>query len=416
MRTFTKKVITLLSVIPIFGLFVACYGISPTSQMSNDDLSTDVFLYDFTSNQNEIIIVGVAKENGDNILDIPETIDGKPVAQILSLDYHPNNEATSLHFTKFEKISIPSNVQTIYPYCFRDMIALQEVVFTENSQLEKIEQGAFKGCKNLKSFTFPNSLKHLEGEAFDGCTAFTSLHIPKNLETFSPSYTWGLTTLTVDKENVFYTAVDDVLYSKDKSILQYYPAHKPDESFTVLDSTTHIMGQSFMNCKQLKSINLNNTVKVDKGAFDGCEYLANITAEHLRFVDETPFKDTAWYKNYQGGEISLGKVLLSYTGFAFNLHLTGYVSIAPYAFQGHTNLHEITFDSELLNIGDEAFADCTNLYMVTFSNKSTMVYIDKNTFDNNAKNRYIKVYQPLYEKYAKNEFWKIYLDCLDTYE
>ena len=381
----------------------------------------DVFLCDLTYDQSEWIIKGIQKENGNRIAEIPDMIDGKPVTQILSLDYRPNNEETSLHFTEIGIISIGKNVKTLSPYVFRDMLGLTQVLFAQDSQLEKIEQGAFAGCTNLSSLVLPDSLKYLEGETFNGCTNLMSLYIPKNLEVFNRSFNCGITTLSIDEENAFYSVVDNVLYNKDKTALEYYPAKKFDEAFTVLESTTQIMGVAFSGCKNLKTVNLGNVTKVDRQAFAGCENITTITADHLSIVDDNPFQDTAWFKNYVGGEIFLGKCLLSYTKFAFALDLTGYTSIAPYAFKGHTDLHRITFDNELINIGEGAFMDCTNLYEVIFYNPSRMVFISKDSFKNNATNRFFKVHESLfndyatYNNYATNEFWQPYKDSIKTF-
>ena len=399
-----------------FGTFIFAASLSIPFAGCSVNKANDLFKYDPTANQSEWIITGIEKENGDGILEIPEKIDGKPVTQILSLDYRPNNEETSLHFTEIEKISIPKNVKLISPFSCRDMVGLQEVLFTEDSQLEKIEQGAFAGCKNLQSIPFPESLNILEGEVFDGCESLTSLHLPKNLVQFGRSFHCGITTLTIDEENQTYSIVDNVLYNKDKTILEYYPMCKPDEEFTILDSATQIVGEAFSNCKNLKNVHLGNVTKIGRCAFMGCENIMEITADKLLYVDEYPFNDTAWYKNHQGGEISLGKVLLSYTKFAFALDLSGYRYIAPYAFQGHKDLHSITFDNELTSIGTGAFKDCTNLYEVIFHNRSAMVFIGENVFENNATNRFFKVYEPLYEEYIENNFWQTYKDNITTYQ
>lgn len=401
----------------IVGLSIPLIGCS-----NNTPANGDVLRYAPTANQGEWIITGIEKENGDGILQIPETLEGKPVTEILSLEYRPNNEETSLHFTQIERLGIPKKVKTISPYVCRDMVGLQEVYFSEGSQLEKLDQGVFMGCKNLHTLDLPSSLKYIYVEAFDGCEALTSLHLPKHIEVVAaPFKDSGITELTIEEENEHFSIVDSVLYDKNKTTLFYYPAQKPEESFTVLDSVDIISGSAFYDCKNLKTVNLNNVSKVEREAFEECENLATITADSLKYVDGTPFDDTAWWKNYQGEEIFLGKCLLRYTKFAFALDLTGYECIAPYAFKGHTDLHRITFDDELINIGEGAFMDCTNLYEVLFYNPSKMVFISQNSFENNATNRFFKVHESLfneyatYNNYATNEFWQPYKDRIKTF-
>lgn len=413
-------------------LSLSFFGCGSAKPAKNDDSSTasptengDIFKYDSTENQNAWVITGIEKENGDGILEIPEMIEEKPVTEILSLDYRPNNEEKSLHFTEIKCLKIPQNIKFISPYLCRNMLGLQEVVFSEESLVEKLE-GTFQGCKNLHSIHLPTSLKQIFSQTFEDCEALTCLALPKSVKYISAISlkNSGIVDLAVDLENAYFSAVNNVLYDKQLTQLIYYPEKKPEEEFTVLDSVTEISVYAFSNCKALKRIDLNNVEIIRKMSFAGCENLAEITAENLKYVDgEYVFDETAWYKNYQGGEISLGKVLLSYKKFAFALDLSGYVSIAPYAFKGHTDLHRITFDYELTSIGNGAFMDCVNLYEVIFNSRAIMVFIGSNVFENNAPNRYFKVYKSLFtdnpnnfNNYANNIFWQPYKDSIRTFE
>ena len=203
-------------------LSLSFFGCGSAKPAKNDDSSTasptengDIFKYDSTENQNAWIITGIEKENGDGILEIPEIIEGKPVSEILALDYRPNNEETSLHFTEIQRLKIPKNVKSISPYLCRNMLGLQEVVFSEESLVEKLE-GTFQGCKNLHRINLPTSLKDIFQETFDGCEALTSLFLPKSLNYISAIglMNSGIVDLTVDLENARLSAVDNVLYNK----------------------------------------------------------------------------------------------------------------------------------------------------------------------------------------------------------
>ncbi len=398
---------------------VLCIGVAACNDDGKMDnyAAKDEFAYDPTANQDGYIITGVQKEDGDGVLDIPETIDGKSVVGIVSL-HDTASDGESSHYTKIKKLIIPKTVKEAYAYACKDMVGLREVVFAENAQIEKISEGLFFGCVNLKTLRLPDSVTEIHASAFENCLGLTELYLPQNVYGVGASAFLGsgIETLTIHEENNDFCAVDNILYNKDKTQLVYYPAQKKDIAFTVLDTVTEILPQAFYGCKALETVDLKNVETIRKYAFAECENLETITAEFLQFAEENIASDTAWWQNDRSGEIRLGQVLLSYTGSTVKLDITGCVSIAPYAFKGNKAILEITFDETLVNIGDGAFADCRNLFTVKFHNRARMVFIGRNAFENNASNLTIQIYEPLYDEYAENVFWQPYAAILQTYK
>lgn len=107
--------------------------------------------------------------------------------------------------TQILSIDIPSTVTSIGKMAFSGT-RIKSVNFRENTQLTRINDGAFFNCTSLREMFIPNTVTYVGNAAFYGCTslrtiefpdaitvindytcsdcsALTSLHLPKNLQT-----------------------------------------------------------------------------------------------------------------------------------------------------------------------------------------------------------------------------------------
>jgi len=219
---------------------------------------------------------------------------------ILTLTFEEGTQITALnsifYSSKVKKVVIPSSVITIttaFNYCQ----SLNEVVFEENSQLTTITAGAFSHTA-LKEITLPTSVVTIGGTAFSqsydlksinlselvnlttiGSEAFLSTAIagdvvlPDSLTTIGKRSFQGANKITsifipasvtsigdqafvsmgamqkfiVEEGNANYITVDDVLYTKDMTILINYPSSKELDSFVVPDTVTKLADYSFQH-------------------------------------------------------------------------------------------------------------------------------------------------------------------------
>lgn len=81
---------------------------------------------------------------------------------------------------RIKAVWIPASVTSIGAYAFGSASTSAEptvtsVTFEEGSKLASIGEGAFKRCKSLTSFTFPEGVASIGAKAFDTCTALTTL-------------------------------------------------------------------------------------------------------------------------------------------------------------------------------------------------------------------------------------------------
>ena len=72
------------------------------------------------------------------------------------------------------------------------------------------------------------------------CPNITSIHLPKNVAVFYSNNLPKLSSITVDAENINYSAKDGVLYNKKMTVIERYPEGKTDPTYTVPSTVKEI--------------------------------------------------------------------------------------------------------------------------------------------------------------------------------
>lgn len=115
---------------------------------------------------------------------------------------------------------------------------------------------AFSDSKLLKTINLPDTLTSIGDDAFSGCTGLTDIELPAGLSDIGSNAFSGCTSLkrlSVSAENLTYSAVDGVLYSKDGTTLIKVP-NGLSGSFTVPEGVTTIAASAFSGCTRLTAI------------------------------------------------------------------------------------------------------------------------------------------------------------------
>lgn len=141
-------------------------------------------------------------------------------------------------FFYLEKVTLPESVTIIGPSAFQSCESLTEINFP--SKLENIDLAAFAST-GIVTADIPASVKNIGYQAFHICP--------------------DLTTIKVAEDNPYYTAVDDVLFTKDMKTLHTYASRKPQTEYTVPDSVTCIADTAFDMCAELTAVNLGAAVE-----------------------------------------------------------------------------------------------------------------------------------------------------------
>ncbi len=222
--------------------------------------------------------------NKDYVIDIPSTINGVSVAKIGNTAFQDCYWITV--------VSIPSSVKSIGEMAFEGCRSLTAVNLEEG--LWSIGPAAFYGCENLVNITLPNSLNSIDRGAFSDCTSLSSITIPRYVTSLNSRAFKGctsLTSLTIHPDNASYTAIDNVIYTKDMWMLVSYPESKTDWQYTIPEGVVSLAEYSFAGCTELVDVVLPDSLKyIGAGAFSGCTNLVNpILPENLTSIGNRAF-------------------------------------------------------------------------------------------------------------------------------
>ena len=126
-------------------------------------------VFNYTDNGTSIAITGCSV-NAAGALEIPATINNKPVTSIVTRAFELCNGLTS--------ITIPASVTRIGDSAFHLCTCLTNITIPDG--VNSIEDNAFRYCIKLSSITIPNSVTRIGSSAFHGCKSLTSVHFTGN--------------------------------------------------------------------------------------------------------------------------------------------------------------------------------------------------------------------------------------------
>ena len=118
----------------------------------------------------------------------------------------------------------------------------------------------------------PDGVEYIDNNALQASTALESFHITKSVKSIGELvflFCTQLTEITVDPENEYFTSVDGVLYSKDKTRLMAYPPGRSGDSYEIIQSATSIKPGALTLVPSLLGVTVakgNTALRASKGA------------------------------------------------------------------------------------------------------------------------------------------------------
>ena len=136
---------------------------------------------------------------------------------------------------------------------------IQKVVIEDG--VTSIGDHAFCSLVNLTDISIPESVTSIGDISFSN-VGLTEIHIPSKVNDLQRSIFGNNKTLKIiiSEDSLYYTTIDDVIYSKDMSELVIYPDWKDDKSFTVPDGVTTLKDSCFFSNGYLQELILSDTV------------------------------------------------------------------------------------------------------------------------------------------------------------
>jgi len=295
---------------------------------------------EFTSNGDGTCYVSGIGTCTDNNIIVPNYSPKKELVVGIGADaFNSQNMAIPLHF---ESIDIPERVTYIGKNAFCGCY-LKFITFRGNSQLERLEEGAFLYCHALNNIHIPDRVTVIEPFAFSGCSGIVKVTFGVNSQ------------LKVIGEEAFANCV----------ALGHY------EPFIIPDSVTDIGRRAF--CGGASGDDIKNTIQFGNNsqltnmdyAFEFCNQLANFVVPD------------SWTAIGEGMFLNCGK--LESVTFGANTQVT---TIGESAFNGCGKLKSVCIPAGVTEIGRSTFSGA-GLTELSFEENSKLKRIEEGAFSNN---------------------------------
>ena len=204
------------------------------------------------------------------------------------------------------------------------------------------------------------SVTSIDADAFRNNTALTKVTIPQTVKSMGFDVGYGfyrnlfagctaLESIEVEEGNPVLSAVDGVLFDKEKTKLFTYPAAASRTSYTVPEGVTWIEAEAFSNNQHLVTVSMSDEVTaLGYSAFNGCTNLEDVRL-------------SANLKGMAGGLFAKCERLKSVT------IPQGVTFLGGSVFSGCTSLTSIVMPESVTSANDAAFENCTSLKSVTLS-------------------------------------------------
>ena len=318
---------------------------------------------------------------------------------------------------------VPAGVKGIVSYAISNSSKMETI---DLNDVTYMGNAAIYAADNLTSITLPKNIRLNTNEAIkdglvEGC-------FEANLK---------VKEYKVQPGNQDFMAEDDVIYSTDKKTLYFYPPSKPGETFNIPSSVTKIARRAFQGSKYITSMFFPDNVEtinaeafreaegitkitfssgskitsISYHAFRACKKLKEVTLpkgitslsevfylcpdletinipdgsklqsiESKAFITNTKLKAFNFLGSCELKHIRSNAFLKLTELKTFNFPKT-VNTIDANAFSGCSSMATVTFDpeSEMLNIGSGAFADCG---LTSFDVPSKVKTIEKEAFRN----------------------------------
>lgn len=268
-------------------------------------------------------------------------------------------------YREIESVELPETAIEIYDDAFSGT-SLSTIVFPTISSLKRIGNNAFYST-DLVTVDLPNSVEFIGLSAFACSFNLKSVKLSDNLKEMSESVffeTPSLERISISPANEYFTVIDNVLYSKDKSILYCYPSNDTKETYYIEDGTDSVASMAFSFVKNLKHVYIPASVTKKLETVFSC----NMILSDIN-VDE----DNEFYASADGvlydKDIKTLYCYPSYNAKDFVIpqgveKITAYSIMSGAAFLGgETILENIVFPESIKSIGEFAlFCNNVNIY------------------------------------------------------
>ena len=232
-------------------------------------------------------------------------------------------------------------------------------IISFNGDVTSIGNMAFYECSSLTSITIPEGVTSIGNMAFYGCSSLTSITIPEGVTSIGGSAFFDCTLLTSVTIGDSVTSIGYRAFYNCTSLT----------SVTIGNSVTSIGERAFYNCTSLTSVTIPDSVtSIVDSAFEGCESLARVDISDLSAWCKISFSSLFANPLLNGAKLYLNGSELTDITIPSDI-----AEIKDITFYNCTSLTSVTIPDSVTSIGDWAFSDCTSLTSVTIGDSVTSI-------------------------------------------
>lgn len=254
------------------------------------------------------------------------------------------NQPTFYQNKTIQILDLP-NIKLIGAQAFQDCEALTDV--TLNTATE-IAANAFKNCKALKNIS-ASLVTTIKSTAFNGCEQLEEIDFPA-VTALTGSYVFSNCTTLKSVNMPLCTALGDTPF-------------KGADSLTTVTLGVANPNTEFKGKTTLEVINLSNATALKSQAFEGCTALNTINCSKVNTINNSVFKNCTGLVEYNSPATTVGtQAFMGCTSLNGLSLVSGdtTVAIGQNAFEGCTSLQWDNVNiPKLSSIGNNAFKDCT---------------------------------------------------------
>lgn len=186
-------------------------------------------------------------------------------------------DSESQDYEFFSEFEIIENEEMLYPVS----ITIVKNIYTEGNdyQITKIDMDILSDSL-VEYVIVPNGITEVDA-SFRRCDTLKEIQLPETVTKIG-SQTFlncgNLVAINVDENNENYLSEDGVLFNKDKTKLEYFPAGKGG-TYTIPNTVTEIQSLAFYQCGNLENIYFESGINLETipgQAFAYCTKLTSI--------------------------------------------------------------------------------------------------------------------------------------------
>ena len=303
----------------------------------------------------------------DRILRIPAEQDGQRVTGIAPWAFDDGHFLTEVH--------VPVGVSSISSEAFLGCNGMLRFSVDPNNEYYTDRDGVlfdksgtcliqYPAGREENVYDIPEDVTRIEGNAFVNCRFLTEIHIPVGVTEIdgAPFHSFeNSAQILVDPANTAYRSEDGVLFTYDMTRLIACLTDGEASVYRIPDGVTDLAEFSFVNARLTEIVIPDSVMNIRDFTFQGCSSLERITVS----PDNPHFCSADGILYTKDGDRLLRCPARKTSAEVFH----GVCEIGNRAFDGCTELTELTLPYDLTHIGNNAFTGCENLTRITFSRR-----------------------------------------------